>query len=212
MIVGVVGDLRARGPARPVQPEIYMPFEQHPGYASALSIVARTSLRDPQGLAETMRRQIHERNPDVPVAALSMQQVIAASTAGSRFQTFLLVSFAGIALILALAGVYGVMAYSVTQRVPELGVRIALGATPRDIRALILGQGARLACTGLTMGIALALLSGRALQGLLFGVTPRDPMILALVSVTVAIATLAACYVPVRRAIRVDPMIALRAE
>jgi ABC-type antimicrobial peptide transport system permease subunit len=117
-----------------------------------------------------------------------------------------------VALALALAGVYGVMAYTVSQRVPELGVRIALGATPEDIRALIFGQGAKLAAGGLSIGLVLALLSGKLLQGLLFGVTPRDPAILAAVIGVVAIATMAACYIPVRRAVRVDPMVALRAD
>jgi ABC-type antimicrobial peptide transport system permease subunit len=120
--------------------------------------------------------------------------------------------FAGVALLLALAGVYGVMAYTVSQRIPELGVRIALGATPENIRALILGQGAALAGAGLALGIGLALLSGRALKGLLFGVSAADPAVLAAVVATVAVATLGACYLPVRRAVRVDPMVALRAE
>jgi len=211
-IVGVVGDIRARGPALGVQPEIYMPYGQHPSYASALVIVARTTLRDPQALADTMRRRIADRNPDVPVAPTSMEKAIAVSTSGSRFQTFLLVVFAAVALTLALAGVYGVMAYTVSQRVPELGVRIALGATPADIRALVLGSGARLAAIGLAVGLTLALLAGRLLQGLLFGVTPRDPVVLALVTASVAVATLSACFIPVRRATRVDPMVALRAE
>ena len=189
-----------------------MPFEQHPGFATALTIVARTSTADPLALADPMRRKIGERNPDVPVRASTMAQAIELSTSGSRFQTFLLVVFAGIALALALAGVYGVMAYAVSQRVPELGVRIALGATPGDIRLLVFGEGARLAAAGLAAGLVLALLSGRVLQGLLFGVTPRDPVVLGLVAATVALATLAACHVPVRRAVRVDPMVALRAE
>jgi putative ABC transport system permease protein len=211
-IVGVVGDLRARGPARPPLPEIYMPFAQHPNYATAMTIVARTSARDPRALADTIRRKIGERNPDVPLGVSTMEETIALATSGSRFQTFLLVVFAGIALILALAGVYGVMAYTVSQRIPELGVRIALGASPHDIRGLVLGDGARLAAVGLAAGLALALLSGRILQGLLFGITPRDPVVLTLVTVAVAAATLAACYVPVRRAVGVDPMVALRAE
>jgi putative ABC transport system permease protein len=105
-----------------------------------------------------------------------------------------------------------VMAYSVSQRVPELGLRIALGATPENIRRLVLGEGARLAGVGLGVGLALALLSGKVLQGFLFGVTARDPLILIAVTATVSIATLAACYAPVRRAIGVDPMVALRAE
>jgi putative ABC transport system permease protein len=211
-IVGVVGDVRTRGPNLPAQPEIYMPYEQHPGPGSSLRIVARTAAADPLVLTDTMRRKISARNPDVPVKASTMEATIGTAAATPRFQTFLLVVFAAVALILALAGVYGVMAYTVSQRVPELGVRIALGATPEDIRALVFGHGARLAAAGLAIGLALALASGKLLQGLLFGVTARDPLILAGVTIAIAIATLAACYIPVRRAVRVDPMVALRAE
>jgi putative ABC transport system permease protein len=211
-IVGVVGDIRTRGPNLPAQPEIYMPYEQHPGPGSSLRIVARTAAADPLVLTDTMRRKISTRNPDVPVKASTMEATIGSASATPRFQTFLLVVFAGVALMLALAGVYGVMAYTVSQRIPELGVRIALGATPEDIRALVFGHGAKLAGAGLVIGLALALVSGRLLQGLLFGVTARDPLILAGVTIAVAVATLAACYIPVRRAVRVDPMVALRAE
>ena len=211
-IVGVVGDVRTWGPAQAPQAEIYMPFEQHAGPATALNLVARTDTVDPLALTDTMRRKITARNPDVPVKATTMESTLTLASATPRFRTFLLVVFAGVALALALAGVYGVMAYSVGQRVPELGVRIALGASPRDIRRLIFGHGARLTAAGLAIGLGIALISGRALEGLLFGVTARDPVILAAVIVTVATATLAACYVPVRRAVRVDPMVALRAE
>ena len=211
-IVGVVGDLRTKGPAQPAQPEIYMPFEQHAPGATALTFVVRTEAADPLVLAETLRRKIAERNRDVPVKISTMEQTLETATAGARFQTFLLVVFAGVALLLALAGVYGVMAYTVSQRVPEIGVRIALGATPQNIRRLVFGDGARLGAAGLAIGLALALLSGRLLQGLLFGVTPRDPLILSAVVVAVAVATLLACSLPVRRAVRVDPMVALRAE
>jgi putative ABC transport system permease protein len=211
-IVGVVGDVRTRGPALPAQPEIYMPFEQHPNYSTQMWIVVRTSASDPTALADTLRRKIVDRDGDVPVNARTMARTLEMATAGSRFQTFLLVAFAAVALMLALAGVYGVMAYTVSQRVAELGVRIALGATPGAIRRLVLGEGAMLAGIGLAAGLALALVSGKALQGLLFGVTPRDPVILGLVTVTVPLATLGACYIPVRRAVRVDPMVALRAE
>jgi len=153
-----------------------------------------------------------ERNPDVPMQASTMDQTLAKASATPRFQTFLLVVFATVALTLALAGVYGVMAYTVSQRVPELGVRVALGATPGHIRALVFGQAAKLAGAGLVLGVALALASGRVIQGFLFGVEPTDSRVLVSVVAVVAVATLAACYVPVRRAVRVDPMVALRAE
>ena len=211
-IVGVVGDIRTAGPSQPATPEIYMPYEQHPGPATALNIVARTQSPDPLALSETIQRKIRERNADVPVKATTMEGTLDTATATPRFQTYLLVLFAGVALVLALAGVYGVMAYMVSQRVPELGVRIALGATPGSIMKLILGHGARLAGFGLALGIALALLSGKLVEGFLFGVKARDPLTFVLVTVVVAIATLAACYIPGRRAVRVDPMTALRAE
>jgi predicted permease len=211
-IVGVVSDVRTYGPARPTEPEIYMPYEQHPGPATAMNLVARTSAPDPRALAETISRKIRERNPDVPVRATTMEETLERASATPRFRTFLLVVFAAVALLLALAGVYGVMAYTVSQRISELGVRIALGATSENIMRLIVGQGAKLAGAGLLVGVGLALMAGRALEGLLFGVTPRDPLMLALVTVAVAATTLAACYVPGRRAVRVDPLLALRAE
>ena len=211
-IVGVVSDVRTAGPSRPAQPEIFMPYEQHPGPATALNLVARTSAPDPLALADTIARKVRERNPDVPVRATTMEGTLEQASATPRFRTFLLAVFAGVALLLALAGVYAVMAYSVSQRIPELGVRIALGATPGTIMRLVVGQGAKLAGTGLLIGIALSLVAGRMLQGLLFGVAPQDPLMLVLVTVAVAAATIAACYVPGRRAVRVDPMQALRSE
>ncbi len=211
-IVGIAADVRTSGPALPPQPEIYMAYEQHPGPSTDLTLVVRTATADPLALADTIRRKITERNPDVPMKVATMEATLDTATAAPRFQTFLLVVFGAVALVLALAGVYGVMAYSVSQRVPELGVRIALGATPGDISGLIFGAAAKLAVAGLAIGLVLALTFGRLLQSMLFGVTPRDPLILVLVTTTVALATFAACYVPVRRAVRVDPMDALRAE
>ena len=211
-IVGVVADVRTGGPSRPAQPEIYMPYLQHSGPAASLNIVVRTDAANPLTLAETISRTIRQRNADVPIKATTMIGTLGAAAAAPRFRTVLLGAFAVIALLLALAGVYGVMAYSVSQRLPELGLRVALGASPRGIMTLILGQGARLAAAGLALGLALSLLAGRLLEGFLFNVTPRDPLMLAIVSISVAIAMLAACYIPGRRAVKVDPMIALRAE
>jgi ABC-type antimicrobial peptide transport system permease subunit len=159
-----------------------------------------------------MRQKISARDPDVPVRATTMDGTLETASAAPRFRTFLLVVFAGVALLLALAGVYGVMAYTVSRRVPELGVRIALGATPKNIMGLVLAQGARLVAIGLVLGLLLALASGRILEGLLFGVTARDPLILAAVTAVVALATFFACYIPGRRAVRVDPIAALRGE
>jgi putative ABC transport system permease protein len=211
-IVGVVADVRTGGPASSAQPEIYMPYEQHPGPAAALNLVVRTGVADPTALSQTIQRKIAGLNPDVPVKATTMEETIRSASATPRFRTFLIVIFASIALLLALAGVYGVMAYVVGQRVPELGVRVALGATPKDIMTLVLAQGAQLAATGLAIGLALALLSGRVLEGMLFNVSARDPFILIAVAAVVGVATFVACYIPGRRAVRVDPMIALRAQ
>jgi putative ABC transport system permease protein len=211
-IVGVVADVRTDGPMRPAQPEIYMPFQQHPGPAAALNIVVRTDASNPLTLADTIGRAIRQRNADVPVRVTTMVGTLETAASTPRFRTLLIGAFAAVALLLALAGVYGVMAYSVSQRLPELGLRVALGASPGSIMALIVGQGTRLAAAGLVLGLALSLLAGRLLEGLLFNVTPRDPVVLATVSIAVTLAMIAACVIPGRRAVRVDPMIALRAE
>jgi putative ABC transport system permease protein len=189
-----------------------MPFEQHPLPSTVLTIMARTAAPDPLALTETLRRVIHARNPEVPMKASTMERTLLDASAAPRFRTFLLVVFAAVALLLAVAGVYGVMAYTVSQRVPEIGVRVALGASPADIMRMIVGQGARLAAVGLGVGLVLALAASRLLQGLLFGVTARDPLILAAVTALVTSAALAACYIPGRRALRVEPTVALRAE
>ena len=211
-IVGIAADMRTQGPASPAQPEIYMPYEQHPGPATALNIVARTTTEDSLALAETVRRRIASRNADVPVKAFTMEGTLETASETPRFRTVLLVSFAAVALVLAVAGIYGVMSYVVSQRIPELGVRIALGAAPGSILALVLRQGAGLAAAGVAVGIALALIGGRLLDGLLFGVTAVDPWTFSTVTLAVIVATTAACLIPGRRAVRVDPMVALRAE
>ena len=211
-IVGVVGNVRTTDPAIPAEPEILMPYEQHPGPATSLNLIVRSETVEPLALAETIRRVIGRRSSEVPVKVSTMEGRIEMATATPRFRTFLVAVFAGVALMLAMAGVYSVMAYTVSQRIPELGVRVALGATPSSIMRLILAQGARLAAAGLAIGLALALLSTRMLEGLLFGVPARDPITLTLVTVAVAVVMLLATYIPGRRAVRVDPLTALRAE
>jgi predicted permease len=211
-IVGVVADVRTRGAHVPASPEIFMPYEQHPGPATALNLIVRAESVEPLALADTLRRVIARRSADVPMKASTMEGRLETARATPRFRTFLVMAFAGVALLLALAGVYGVMAYTVSQRIPELGVRIALGATPGNIMKLVVLQGAKLAVIGLALGLGLSLWSARVLEGLLFGVAPRDPLTLILVTGAVALATLLATYIPGRRAVRVDPMTALRAQ
>ena len=148
-IVGIVKDMRTRGPDRPVQAELFMPYEQHQGPATSLNIVMRTDAADPLALGATAARQIRGRNPEVPVRVETMEMTMANATATPRFRTVLLVVFAVVALLLAIAGVYGVMAYTVNQRVPEIGLRVALGASPSDVMRLVLREGAMLVVIGL---------------------------------------------------------------
>jgi putative ABC transport system permease protein len=211
-IIGVVKDVRTNGPSRPVQAEIIMPYEQHQGPATSLNIVMRTDAADPLALAATAARQIRARTPEVPVRIQTMEMTMATAAAAPRFRTVLLVVFAAVALLLAIAGVYGVMAYTVTQRVPEIGLRVALGASPSDVMRLVLGEGALLVAIGLAAGAALSLAGARFLSGLLFGVSARDPLVFAAVAALVTVAALLACLIPGRRALRVDPLRALRAE
>ncbi|HET6960244.1 MAG TPA: FtsX-like permease family protein, partial [Vicinamibacterales bacterium] len=140
----------------------------------------------------------------------TMQEAMAESVTQPRLRTTLLTMFSGVALALSLIGVYGVMAYTVSERTHEIGVRIALGASPADIRSLVVGQGLKLAGVGIVVGIVAALATSRALDTLLFGVSPTDPSTFALAGVGLAVAALAAVYGPARRASRIDPVIMLR--
>jgi len=211
-IVGIARDVRTRGPNRPVQAELFMPYEQHQGPATSLNIVIRTAAADPLAIGATATKQIRGRNPEIPVRVETMEMTLANAAATPRFRTVLLVVFAAVALLLAIAGVYGVMAYTVTQRVPEIGLRVALGASPSDVMRLVMREGALLVAIGLVAGAALSLAGARFLSGLLFGVSARDPLVFAAVSALVTVAALAACLIPGRRALRVDPLIALRAD
>jgi len=211
-IVGIVKDVRTRGPNRPVQAELFYPYEQHQGPATSLNLVVRTDAMDPLALGATAARQIRERHPEVPVRVETMDMTMSGATAAPRFRTVLLVVFAVVALLLAIAGVYGVMAYTVNQRVPEIGLRVALGASPGDVMGLVVREGGALIVMGLALGAALSYLGAQFITGLLFGVSERDPMMFAAVSLVVALAALGACLVPGRRALKVDPLLALRAE
>jgi predicted permease len=211
-IVGIVKDVRTRGPNRPIMAELFFPYEQHQGPATSLNLVMRTDAVDALTIGATAARQIRGRYPDVPVRVETMDMAMSGATATPRFRTVLLVVFAGVALVLAIAGVYGVMAYTVNQRVPEIGLRVALGASPRDVMGLVLREGGVLIVIGLAVGAALSLAGARFISGLLFGVSARDPMVFAGVSTLVATAALCACLIPGRRALKVDPLLALRTE
>ena len=163
-------------------------------------------------MAASVRAAIHSVDPSIVVYGEStLDDLAAAQTAPSRFTTWLMGLFAGAALLLAVIGVYGVMAYFVAQRRREFGIRLALGADPRGILRLVVGQGARLVAIGVVVGGVVSYFLARALQTVLFGVTPTDPSFAAAVGL-LALVALAACYVPARRATHVDPALALRSE
>lgn len=209
-IVGVVADVRVRGPREPARVETYIPYWINP--EAGVNVVVKTA-GDPHALAEPMRRAIKEVDPAIAVAGMAtMDEAVADSIGAPRFVATLVAIFGGLALVLAAVGVYGVLSYGVAQRTQEIGVRLALGAAERQIFALVVGESLRLAAVGSGIGLVLALGTGRAIRGLLFGVGGADALTLAVTAaVLVAVAFLAA-YVPARRAMRVDPISALRAE
>jgi len=175
-------------------------------------MVLRTA-GDPLTLAGAFRNAVHEINPDQPVLRIrTMEDSVADSVSQPRFRTVLLAIFAGVALALAAIGIFSVMAYAVTQRTRELGVRMALGASRERILALVLGNGALLTIVGVLVGLGASFLLTRYLAALLFGVGRFDMVTLVIMAVLVVMVSLAACYIPARRATKVDPMIALRYE
>jgi putative ABC transport system permease protein len=209
-IIGVVGDVRQMSLDTPAEPTVYWP---HPELViSEMTIVVRTA-NDPLALVPAVRNELRQMDPELPMAAIStMDQLLADSISRSRFTMLLLGIFACIALVLASVGIYGVIAYSVTQRTQEFGIRMALGANRRDVFRLVLGQGTRLALLGIGIGIIAALVVTRLMAKLLYGISATDPLTFAAVALLLALVALAACYIPARRATRVDPIIALRYE
>jgi putative ABC transport system permease protein len=218
-VVGIVGDVHEGSLSDPPVPTMYVPNAQVTDGQAALNNgigaaqwVIRTKL-EPFSLSADIQRELREASGGLPVAHIrSMQQVVRESTAQSDFYMTLLTIFAGVALLLAAIGVYGLMAYSVQQRTQEIGVRMALGANPREVRRMVVLQGMKLALVGVIIGVCLALALTRLLSSLLFGVKPWDPATIVLVAVLLSAVTLLATYLPARRASRVDPMIALRHE
>jgi predicted permease len=210
-IVGVVGDVRQVGPASEPTPEIYMPFEQHPQTVTALNVLVRTQSPG-HTLWRAIEGKVRQKSAEVPVKFTSMEELLSANTAAPRFRTLLLGIFAGIALCLAIAGVYGVMAYAVNQRAGEIGLRMALGAAPADVLGLILKQGLTLAGIGLATGLAAALAFTRLVTSMLFAVKPSDPLTYAGVTVLLGAVALAATIIPAWRAMHLDPVMALRQE
>jgi putative ABC transport system permease protein len=209
-IIGVVGDVRQMGLATPAEPTVYWP---HPELVmSEMTIVVRTE-NDPLTLVSAARHELQQMDPEQPMAAIAtMEQLLSGSLSRSRFTMLVLGVFAALALVLACVGIYGVIAYSVTQRTQEFGIRMALGANRRDVFRLVLGQGTRLTLLGVGLGIVAALVVTRLMATLLYGVSATDPVTFTAVALLLALVAMAACYLPARRATRVDPIIALRYE
>ena len=211
-VIGVVGDVRQSGPARKPDPEIYMPYEQHTaGAGTGLTVVVRT-VSAPEALTKTLEQKVHELSADAPVRFTTLEASLYEETAAPRFRTLLLGVFAGISLCLAMAGVYGVTAYGVSQRSNEIGVRMAMGATPAHALRLVLRHGAALAAAGMTIGFLGSLGGTRLLTSMLFEVSPSDPATYAAVAVLLGLVVLLASYLPARKAAKLDPVVALRQE
>jgi predicted permease len=210
-IVGVVGDVRQRNPALPSQPECYMPYRQHSYNNATLNIVVRT-LGDPAALAGTARRVASEISTEVPLSFTTMEGLVSKGVEDPRFRALLFGVFAAFAVCLAMAGVYGVMAYGVQQRSREIGLRIALGASTSSVLRLILRQGLVLTGVGLTVGLAAAVAATRLLETVLFEVQPVDAQVYFGVVLLLATVALLAGYLPARRAAVLDPAIVLKSE
>ena len=217
IVVGVAGDVRSSGPATAPRPEFYLPLSQTPDDAwnwtqRTMYIVARTE-GDPASLAPPLRAIVGRIDPELPLYDVrQMDQRLAGSLATARFNTLLLSLLGGVGLLLAASGIYGVIAYFVSQRTQEIGVRIALGASTGNVVRLILGQALRPVAIGAALGVAAALVASRVLASQLFGVSRTDPLTMAAVVATLIGVALAASAVPARRAAAVDPTRALQSE
>lgn len=212
-IVGIAGDVRQMGVDEPVKPEMYFPYRQGmvPFYAPR-ELAIRTSV-DPTMLAAAVRNEIHQVDPDQPISNVrTMDQLLGEETATRRLGMTLLTVFAALALLLATLGIYGVLAYFVVQHTQEIGVRMALGAQRGNILRLVLRKGMSLTLMGVGIGLVIAFVSTRLMASVLFGVTATDPLTYAGIAVLLSTVAFFACYLPARRATRVDPMTALTYE
>jgi putative ABC transport system permease protein len=216
-IVGIVGDVKHTGLDADINAEMYYHYLQIPaelmGFVEAtMTLVLRTQA-EPNSMVAAVRGEVQRLDADLPVFNVkTMQDLVGGSLAQPRFRTLLLGLFAGVALILAAIGLYGVIAYAVTQRTNELGVRMALGAQKSDVLKLVVGQGAQLAALGIGIGLALAFPLMRIISRLLFGVNAADPATFAATAFVILLVTVAASYLPALKAIKVDPVVALRSE
>jgi putative ABC transport system permease protein len=210
-IVGVVSDARYGGLDKAPKPAVYASVLQH-DYSNNPSFTVRVD-GDPKTLVPAIRNVLAQLDKSLPMARIfTMEELMSTSVAQPRLEAILLGLFGGLAMVLAAIGIYGVMSYSVTQRTSEIGIRMALGADRFSVLRMVMGQGLRLAAIGLAIGLALALAVTRVMSKVLFGVSPTDPLTFATIVVLLTLVALLACYIPARRATKVDPMVALRYE
>jgi putative ABC transport system permease protein len=212
-VVGVTGNVRTQGPEADFLPEVYVPYTQHPWLLTPQNLLIRTQAANPLTVLPSVRQAIRELDRDQPIADVRTLEAVASQPLALRnFLTYLLGGFAFLALLLAAIGVYGVMAYSVAQRMREIGIRIALGASQRQVLRIVLGEGARLGVWGVLIGLIGSLAATRLLSSQLYGVKPTDPSTFGAVALLLALVAILAAYVPARRAARVDPISVLRDE
>jgi putative ABC transport system permease protein len=208
----VAGEVKYRGlPQNPnADPDVYYPLQQWP--RADLFLAVRTGV-EPDSLVAAVRAELQKLDPNLPAYSVTtMAEQVANQTRQSRFSAWLLGIFGGLALALAAVGIYSVMAYAVEQRTREIGIRVALGARAGDVLKMVLGQGMRLALLGVGLGLSAALVLTQLMKRLLFGVVAADPLTYTGISLLLTLVALLACYVPARRAAKVDPLIALRSE
>ena len=209
-VVGVIADVKDSGLAESDPPQIYLPYAQWP--VQGMAVVLRTAI--PAGsIGDAVRREVYAVDPALPVANVrTLDQIVARSISQPRFYTTLLAIFAGVALALAAIGIFGVLSYAVAQRTREIGIRMALGAQESTVLRLVVREALALAALGVAIGAVAAYYLSTMLGTMLFGIPPGDPATLAAVSALLLLVALAASYVPARRATRVDPVMALKAE
>lgn len=210
-VVGIAADVKDLSMRQVPGPEMYVPYTVKT-YVSLLTMqaVVRTKA-EPAAMAKSIEAAIHEVDSWLPMAKVAtLETLVDASMAQPRFAMLLLAAFGAVALLLAMIGMYGVISYSVAQRTREIGVRVVLGARPGDVFAMVLGQGAKLAAAGVGIGLLAALGATRLMASFLYGVKPADPLTFTGVAIFLVAVAMAACYLPARRATRVDPMEALR--
>jgi len=209
-VVGVVGDVKHFGLDAASKPELYLPYAQRP--TPNQTLVVRAAV-EPTALVAAVRNEVRALDKDLPLYGIrTMEEYLDESVAARRLNMLLLGVFAGIALVLAAVGIYGVISHSVTERTREIGIRLALGAQTRNVLTMVIGQGMKLALAGVLIGLGAALALTRLMEALLFGVSATDSLTFIGIALLLTVVALLACYIPARRATKVDPMVALRYE